>query len=413
MFKYRLAVPGPTPLPPEVVAAATIPMEDERTHSYAAVFNRVLDNLKRTLLTRNDLLLFASSMTGAFEGAVQNLFSPGDRVLVVNNGAFGQRWVELATTFGLDVVEVAEQWGRPVDMRRVAEAVAAHPDLVAAIAVHCETSTATVNDMRAFGQATRGIVSVVDTASGVGACELRTDEWGLDVVVAGCQKALMTPPGLAFASISPRAWALHERAALPRYYFDWDRTRDALRADIARTPWTPAVSLINQLDVALRRLHHEGIENVFVRHVQLGRMVRAGVLGMGLELLSADDDRNAAVTAVTLPAAIDARVLVDHLLDQYGVQIVDSGGPLAARVVRLGHCGYVDLLDAVALLSAFGLALRDLGCAADVGGGVAAALAVAAAHREEARRAPALTAQLRPHDRADRADAYELVRSPS
>jgi aspartate aminotransferase-like enzyme len=381
MKKYRLAVPGPTPLPPEVIAAGTMPIEDERTHRYAAVFTRVIDGLKQALLTRNEVLLFTSSMTGAFEGTVQNLFSPGDRVLVVNNGAFGRRWVELATTFGLDVVEVSAEWGSPVDMRQVAEAVSANPDLTAAIAVHCETSTAVVNDMRGFGEATRSIVSIVDSASGVGACELRTDDWGLDVVVAGCQKALMTPPGLAFASVSPRAWHLHERATMPRYYFDWDRTREALHADIPRTPWTPGITLISQLDAALRLLHAEGIENVFARHVHLGRMVRAGALGMGLGLLSPDDDRNAAVTAVTLPPGIVASDLVDHLLERYGVQVADSGGPLEGRVVRIGHCGYVDTLEVMAILSAVELALHDLGHPIDVGRGVAAALGVAAAHQ--------------------------------
>ncbi|MGC5542964.1 alanine--glyoxylate aminotransferase family protein [Streptomyces griseus] len=376
MRKYRLAVPGPTPLPPEVAAVATLPIEDERTERYSAVFMRVIDGLREVLRTRNELLLFTSSMTGAFEGAMQNLFSPGDRILVVNNGAFASRWTELTRRFGLDVVEVASEWGRPVDMERVARAVAATPDLVAAVAVHCETSTGVVNDMRAFGEATRSVVSIVDSASGVGACELRTDEWGLDVVVAGCQKALMTPPGLAFVSLSPDAWLLHRRATLPRYYFDWDKARDAMLADIPGTPWTPAISLISQLDVALRGLLDEGVDETLARHVRLGRMARAGVLGMGLELFSPDDDRGAAVTAVRLPEGIDSRALVGHLLAEYGVQLADSAGPLAGRVVRIGHCGHVDAFDVVTVLSAFGLALRDLGHPLDVGNGVAAALRV-------------------------------------
>jgi aspartate aminotransferase-like enzyme len=374
MRKYRLAVPGPTPLPPEVSAAATLPIEDERTERYSAVFLRVLDGLARALGTANEVLLFTSSMTGAFEGTVQNLFSPGDRVLVVNNGAFGARWVEMTRTYGLDVVEVAGEWGRPVDMRRVAETVDTTPGLVAALAVHCETSTAVVNDMRAFGEATRDVVSVVDSASGVGACELRADDWDLDVVVAGCQKALMTPPGLAFVSLSPRAWLLHRRAALPRFYFDWDKAREALRSAVPGTPWTPAISLISQLDVALRRLHEEGMDEVVERHVRLGRMARAGVRGMGLDLYSPDDDRCAAVTAVRLPDGVDSRLLVDHLLDEYGVQLADGAGPIAGRVVRIGHCGYVDTFDVITTLSALGLALQDLGHPLDVADGVAAAL---------------------------------------
>jgi aspartate aminotransferase-like enzyme len=262
MNKYRLLVPGPTPLPPEVTAAAVQPIEDERTAEYAAVLTRVIHNLKRVLGTRHDLLLFTSSTTGAFEGAVQNLFSPGDRVLVADNGAFGRRWVELATRYGLDVVELGQPWGEAVDVVRVAELVADTPDFAGAIAVHCETSTGVVNDIAGFAAATRGIVSIVDSASGVGACDLRMDEWGIDVVVAGSQKALMTPPGLAFAAISPRAWELHERAKTSRYYFDWDEMRSALLAAVPGTPWTPAISLISQFDVALRRLHTEGLTTV-------------------------------------------------------------------------------------------------------------------------------------------------------
>lgn len=378
MKKYRLMVPGPTPLPPEVTAAAVAPIEDERTAEYAVVFTRVVDNLRRALLTRNELLLFTSSMTGAFEGAVQNLFSPTDAVLVANNGAFGQRWVDLVRAYGLRVVEVRRPWGEPIDPELVAAAVAAHPDVVAAIAVHCETSTGVVNDIAGFASATRDVTSIVDSASGVGACELRTDQWGVDVVVGGCQKALMTPPGLAFASISPRAWALHERATLARYYFDWDVTREALRDEIARAPWTPAITLISQLDVALRRLHDEGMDAVFARHAHLGRLTRAGVRGMGLRLFSPDDDRNATVTTAELPASIDGAALVDHVLAEHGIQITGGQGPLASRVIRIGHCGYIDAFDVLAALAAVELSLHELGHPIDVGSGVAAAMRVMA-----------------------------------
>ncbi|HZM82020.1 MAG TPA: alanine--glyoxylate aminotransferase family protein [Candidatus Limnocylindrales bacterium] len=376
MMKYRLMVPGPTPIPPEVAAAATLPIEDERTVEYAAVFTRTINGLQRALLTDNELLLFTSSMTGAFEGTIQNLFSPGDRVLIVNNGAFGQRWVELARAFGLAVLEVADDWGAPVDMSRVAYAVDTNPDLVAAIAVHCETSTGVVNDIRAFGAATGSLVSLVDSASGAGACELRTDEWGIDVVVAGCQKALMTPPGLAFASISQRAWRLHERAGLPRFYFDWDAARDALRAEVPRTPWTPAISLISQLDLALQRLHGEGMDNVFRRHVELGRIARAGVLGMGLGLLSPADDRNASVTAAVLPPDVDGQQLVDHLLARYRIQVAGGQGPLSGRVIRIGHCGHIDAFDVLTALNAVELGLRDFGQPVLPGAAATAALSV-------------------------------------
>lgn len=386
--KYRLMVPGPTPLPPEVIAAAIMPIEDERTSRYAAVFARVLGNLQRTLLTRNDVLLFAASMTGAFEGAIQNLCSPGDRVLVLNNGAFGQRWVDLARSFGLHVVDVADDWGRAADMTRVAEAVAATPGLSVAIAVHCETSTGAVNDVRAFARACGDVVTVIDSASGVGACELRTDDWGIDVVIGGSQKALMTPPGLAFASVSQRAWGLHRRASLPRFYFDWDAAIGTASADVPRTPWTPAISLISQLDVALRRLHGEGMEAVFARHVRLGQAVRAGILGMGLRLFSPDDPRSATLTAAELPETVSATQLVQHLLQRYGVQFTDGLGHMADRILRIGHCGYIDELDIITGISAIELALHDLGHHSLIGAGVRAALLTLAGQESEAENAP-------------------------
>ncbi|MEV6948866.1 alanine--glyoxylate aminotransferase family protein [Streptomyces sp. NPDC051172] len=383
MKKYRLMVPGPTPTPPEVTAAAVLPVEDERTASYARVFTRVVDNLRRALFTRNDVLLFTSSMTGAFEGALQNLLSPGDGVLVASNGAFGERWSDMAVRFGLKVTEVRHDWGRPLDLERIA-AAARTPGLVAAIAVHCETSTGMVNDIEGFAAATAPLVSVVDSASGVGACELRTDAWGVDVVVGGCQKALMTPPGLSFASIGPRAWQLHERARLPRYYFDWDEAREALRADVPRTPWTPAITLINQLDVALRQLHEEGMEAVFARHAELGRLARAGVGGLGLELFSPDEDRHASVTAARLPHGIDGGALVDHLLEHYGIQLTGAQGPLAGEVLRIGHCGHIDVFDVLTALSALELGLADFGHRVEPGSAVAAALRAHAAHHEPA-----------------------------
>lgn len=375
MRKYRLMVPGPTPTPPEVTAAAVLPVEDERTRAYAEVFTRVVANLRRTLRTRADVLLFASSMTGAFEGTLQNLFAPGDRVLVAANGAFGERWVQMATAFGLEVTEVRHAWGEPLDLARIA-AAAAGPGLKAAIAVHCETSTAMVNDIRGFVAACAPLITVVDSASGVGACELRTDDWGVDVVVGGCQKALMTPPGLAFTSVGERAWEQHRHARLPRFYFDWDEARTALAAPIPRTPWTPAVSLISQLDVALRQIHAEGLDQVLARHVRLGRMARAGVRGLGLRLFSPDEDRHSAVTAAEMPAGVDATALVDRLLDRYALQLAGAQAPLDGRVLRIGHCGFMDEFDVLTALSAVELGLAEFGHPVRPGSGVTAALEV-------------------------------------
>ncbi|MEV0388563.1 alanine--glyoxylate aminotransferase family protein [Nonomuraea sp. NPDC050643] len=374
LSKHRLMVPGPTPLPPEVSAAACLPIEDERTHDFAGLFTRMVDNLRRVLRTRNQVLVFTSSMTGAFEGAVQNLFSPGERVLVAENGAFGRRWVDMCRAFGLDVVEHSAGWGDDLDIARVAETLAADPAITAAICVHCETSTGVVNDVEAFAAAASGVLTVVDSASGVGACELRTDEWGVDVVVGGGQKALMTPPGLAFASVSPRAWRRHAEARLPRFYFDWTQTRQAYDSDIPRTPWTPAISLLVQFDQALRLLLEEGLDEALRRHVLLGRVARAGLQGMGLELLAPARDRNATVTTALMPAGIDSEEVVRRVRQDYGVQIVGGGGPLAGRVVRVGHCGYVDTLDVLATIAALELTLHTMGAPVRPGAGAAGAV---------------------------------------
>ncbi len=232
MHKYRLMSPGPTPIPPEVSAAGALPIIHHRTPEFGEVFTRVNENLKRVFLTENDVFTYAASGTGAFEGAIQNLFSPGDRVLAVNNGNFGNRWVKMGRAFGLEVTELAYDWGAKADNDEVARgAGATDPEIKAAVCVLSETSTGTVNDIEGFARATEGVVSIVDAVSGLGACPLRTDEWGVDVVVAGSQKALMTPPGLGFVSVSERAMRMHEGSTMPRYYFDWTAAQKAYAKD--------------------------------------------------------------------------------------------------------------------------------------------------------------------------------------
>jgi aspartate aminotransferase-like enzyme len=335
--------------------------------------------------TENELLVFASSMTGAFEGAMQNLFSPGERIIVATNGAFGQRWVEMGQAFGLDVLEVASPWGSDLDCDRVAAAVNADPAITAAICVHCETSTGVVNNVQEFAAAAGAdVLTMIDSASGLGACELRTDAWGLDVVIGGGQKALMIPPGLAFASISPRAWQRHCDAKLPRYYFDWDHALDALKSDIPRTPWTPAISLLVQLDAALRMLLAEGLEAAWHRHIVLGRVARAGIQGIGLDLLTQPRDENSPVTTARVPLGIDADYLVRQLYERYSVQIVAGSGHLTDKIIRIGHCGYVDALDVIATIAALELTLDELGVLPRPGAGVAAAVAALAMARGSA-----------------------------
>ena len=331
------------------------------------------ENLKRVFLTENDVFTYAASGTGAFEGAIQNLFSPGDKVLVVNNGNFGNRWVKMSKAFGLKVTELTYDWGVKADNDEVAEALANDPEIKAAMCVLSETSTGTVNDIEGFARATEGVISVVDAVSGLGACPLRTDEWGVDVVVAGSQKALMTPPGLGFVSVSERAMRAHEESTMVRYYFDWTAARKAYAKNPPQTAWTPAVSVIIQLDVALQQLLEEGIENVFERHVLLGRAAREGVKGMGLRLFGPDEDLNSAVTAAYVPEGIDGKQFVKMLFREHGIQIAGGQGPMEGRIFRIGHCGYFDAFDIIATIAAAELALESLDYPLELGRGVGAA----------------------------------------
>lgn len=367
--KDRLMVPGPTPLSPAVQAAGAGQMVDERTDDFAALMVRVLDNLRTVIGTADDVLCFTSSTTGAFESAVQNLFSPGERVLITSSGAFAERWIRLARAFGLDVVELTAPWGEQVPAEAVADALTADPGITAALTVHCETSTGVVADLEAFGAAARDVLTVVDSASGLGACEMRAEEWGLDVVVGGTQKALMAPPGISFASVSEYAWDRHRAAGLPRFYFDWSTTRESLAPPTARTPWTPAIGVLVQLDLALRELATEGLEARFARHRDLGRMARAGLRGLGLRLLTPDADENAAVTAAWVPERTGAEKLVAGVAERFGVQLTAGNGHYADRIVRIGHCGNVDGLDVLVAVAAIEAWLRSEGAELHPGAG--------------------------------------------
>ena len=373
MNKYRLMSPGPTPIPPEVSAAGALPIIHHRTPEFGEVFTRVNENLKRVFLTENDVFTYAASGTGAFEGALQNLFSPGDRILVVNSGNFGNRWVKMARAFGIDVVELVYDWGQKADNDEVADALATDPEIKAAVCVLSETSTGTVNDIEGFAKAAGNVVTIVDAVSGLGACALRTDSWGVDVVVAGSQKALMTPPGLGFVSVNEKAMRLHEQSTMPRFYFDWTAAKKAYEKDPAQTAWTPPVSLIIQLDVALQQILAEGVEEVFNRHVLLGRASREGIKGMGLKLFGPDEDLNSAVTAAWVPDGIDGKDLVRLMFREHGIQVAGGQGEMAGRIFRIGHCGYFDAYDIIATLAAAELSLESLDYPVELGRGVGAA----------------------------------------
>ncbi len=373
MKKKILMTPGPTQVPPEVLTASSRPVIHHRTREYSELFARVIDGLKYVFRTDNDVLVFASSGTGAMESAVVNLCSPGDKVIVTACGKFGERWQQMAEAFGLDAVVLSYEYGTAVDPGDVARALADNRDASVVFTTHSETSTGVVNDIEAIGGivAESDAVLVVDAVSGLGSAELNTDDWQVDVVVAGSQKALMIPPGLAFAAVSDKAWDLVERSRLPKYYFDWQKARDGVRRDDPTTPYTPAVSLTVALDAALQLIREEGIEAVIDRHRRLGRASREAVKALGLELFSPDDDACSSVTAVKVPEGVEDSELRRLMRDEYGVQCAGGQGSMKGKIFRIGHCGYYNYADIVATITALEQALNDLEYPVELGRGVA------------------------------------------
>jgi aspartate aminotransferase-like enzyme len=376
-IKQYLMTAGPTPLPPRVQAAMGEPVVYHRAPDFDALFARVLARLPAVFRTANDVLVLTSSGTGAMESAVANLVRPGAPLLACAAGKFGERWIELGEAFGAEVVRCEPGWGARLDPAEVDRLLADRPDVEIVYATLAETSTGVVHDVRALAEVARarGALLVVDAISGLGATELRQDEWGVDVVVAGSQKALMTPPGLGFVSASQRALDFAAARPGPRaaYYFDWERALAEQRRPAPATPFTPAVTLIRALDAALALIAEEGLERILARHDLLARATRAGVRGMGLDVFGDPDERATVVTAVELPEALDGG-RIPGLLRERGIVVNGGQGQLAGRIVRIAHCGYFGAFDVLIVLAGLELALHELGYAdAELGAGAAAA----------------------------------------
>ena len=332
-------------------------------------------------MTGNDVLVIPGSGTYAMESAVANMVSPGDRVLVASAGNFGERWQKLVSAYGADMVLVEQPWGERLDPARVGEAAAG---CRVAFVTQSETSTGVVHDIRAIADAVRpsGAALVVDAVSSLGGVELRTDEWGIDVVVSGSQKALMCPPGLAFASVSDKAWGLAAEGTAPRFAFDWRRIADAQAKD--GTPFTPPVTIVAGLNAAIELIERDGYEAAYARNRGLARATREGVKALGLEIFSPDDDTSSMVTAVRMPDDIDGQEVYTVLRDRHGVVLAGGQGPLKGRVIRIGHMGYMDRFDILTALAALELALAEFGYRPETpGAGVARATAGVRAERAD------------------------------
>src|SRR6476660_8822135 len=378
--KRYLLTPGPTPVPPEVLAELAKPVIHHRERDYREIYEQCLARLHEVYRTEHDVLLYTTSGTGGFESAVANLTSPGDRQLVLSAGSFGERWASMVKTFGADLVHVRLGWGETPEPEDLRSALADAGDVRVVYLTHSETSTGVVCDVQALAAVAQeaGALVVVDAVSSLGAVPLESDLWGIDVVVSGSQKALMCPPGLAFVSVSEGALAASANATAPRYVMDWERTRKGQAKLDA--PFTPAVSLVRALDVALGMLLDEGLEAAFDRHARLGRACREGAKAMGLELFSPDEERSAVVTAIRTPDGVDSTEVVTGLRDRFGMTIANGQGDLKGKIFRIGHIGWFDIFDITSALAAVELVLTDAGAEIERGVAVTRALEAWAEH---------------------------------
>jgi aspartate aminotransferase-like enzyme len=373
MIKERLFTPGPTQLLPQVQVAMSQPILHHRTDEFRTIIKEVLEDLKYLYNTTNDVLLFASSGTGAMEGAVVNLLSPGDKAIVVSAGKFGERWIALCKAYGVNAQVVSLPYGAAVDPRQVADLLEQHPDARAVFVQYTESSTGVRHDVKTLAEIVHpraDTVLVVDAITGLGVMEMPVDEWHLDVVVGGSQKALMIPPGLAFASVSAKAWKMMENSKSPKFYFDFPKERKNLAK--GETAYTPAITLIVALREALKFIRQIGRDQLICNAGLLARATRAAVQAMGLKLF-ADASPSDALTAVCAPEGLDSGAIIKEFKKNFGVIVANGQGEMKGKIFRIAHLGYYDFPDAVAIVACLEIILEELGLPVELGSGVQAA----------------------------------------
>jgi aspartate aminotransferase-like enzyme len=372
MRKNYLLTPGPTPLPPEICEAMSRPIIHHRTPQFQEVIKEVHEGLKYIYQTKNEVFMLASSGTGAMEAAVINLCSPGDTVITVESGKFGERWTEICKACGINCEVIKVEWGKAVSPSAIKDKLKSNPKIKAVFTTLCETSTGVATDIRAIGEVTKDTeaVLVVDAISGLGAIDLQADAWHCDVVVSGSQKGLMLPPGLGFISVSPKAWKAIENSKSPKYYFDLKKAKKAY--ENTDTPFTPAITLIIALKEALKLMKADGLEGVFKRHKKMADATRAAVKALGLELF-APDAASDVVTAAKIPQGIDGEKLVKTMRDTYGVTIAGGQDEMKGKLIRIAHMGYITEFDIITGISCLEKVLHQMGYKFQLGTGVKAA----------------------------------------
>jgi len=373
--KQVLMIPGPTNIPPRILQILGEAAVGHRTPEFSKVIKEVSEGLQKIYQTKNEVLILTSSGTGAMEAAVANFINAGDKVLVMENGNFGERWVKLNTRYGAELEVISGPWGERANPQALRDIIEkdVEKEIKAVYVTHNETSTGVVNDIKALRDAlgNHPAIFVVDAVSGMAVSPLPVDEWQLDVVVSGSQKAYMLPPGLAFISVSPKAWAVCEQVNTPSFYFDLKAARKSF-AGKSTTPYTPATSLILGLQEALKILTEEGLENIYSRHNYYKKLVRAAVKALGLELLTSEEAASSAVTAIKKPGDLDAQKVTKIMRDKHKVVIAGGQGKLKGEIFRIGHLGYVDIHDILVTIAALERTLKELGWEFQLGQGVAA-----------------------------------------
>jgi aspartate aminotransferase-like enzyme len=377
--KLMLMIPGPTPVPEAALLALAKHPIGHRTNEFSNIMAEVIENLKWLHQTQNDVLMLNVSGTGAVEAGIINFLSPGDRVLVGSNGKFGERWVEIAAAYGLNVEAITTEWGKPLDTAVFAEKLQGdtNKEIKAVIITHSETSTGVLNDLETINRLVKEhgeALIIVDAVTSLGAFNLPIDTWGLDVVASGSQKGYMIPPGLGFVAVSPKGWEAYKTAKLPKYYLDLGKYRKS--ADKNTTPFTPPVNLIVALHTTLQMMKDEGLESIFNRHQRLKNATRAAVRGLNLPLFGADDYASPAITSVA-PQGIEADKIRSLMKKRFDIALAGGQDHLKNKIFRIGHLGFVSDRDILTCIAALEVTLTELGYEDFTpGAGVAAAAKV-------------------------------------
>ena len=361
----NLRVPGPTPLPNEVLQSMTKQMINHRGAEFGEILNDVTAKLKQLFQTKQDVFLLTGSGTGGLEAAIVNTLSPGDKVLSVSIGVFGDRFAAIAEQFGAEVIPLRFEWGKAADADAVRQALQAEPKIKAVLVTHNETSTGVTNDLAPICSVVKEFdkLLLVDAISSLGSINLPVDDWHLDVTVTGSQKGWMAPPGLTMVSVSQEAWQAHSKAKMPHFYWDFTRAKSYLEKD--QTPWTPAVSIVFALSVSLDMMLREGLSNIIARHARIGKAARDGIKSLGLSLFAEESYASNTVTAARSADGLDAKKMLQILKDEHNIVLAGGQQTLSGKIFRIGHLGWVTENDIETVISALRVVLPQAGFRGD------------------------------------------------